>query len=202
MLNTLKNNLETRGFRVSLFASREEASAYLNREIDGTSVGFGGSVTLREMELFASLSSHNEVFSHGERSLLEKYTADEIRTRAMTTEVYISSLNAVSLDGRLVNIDGAGNRIASTAYGHSRVYFVVGKNKIAKTLEDAVWRAKNIAAPKNAQRLGMKTPCAVNAEKCYDCNSPERICCGTLIMDAPMKRQITEIVLVDEELGY
>ena len=201
-LQIVKENLEKKGFKVSVFSDAKEASDYLNKEINNTSVAFGGSMTLAEMGLFDTLKTHNEIWYHSNAELIEKYGREEIFKRAMGADVYISSVNGMSSDGVLINIDGNGNRIASTAFGHTKVYYVVGKNKIEDTFEKAMWRARNIAAPKNAQRLNRKTPCAIKGDKCYNCSSPERICRGILITEAPMSAQETEILLVNENLGY
>ena len=201
-LQIVKENLEKKGFKVSVFSDAKEASDYLNKEINNTSVAFGGSMTLAEMGLFDTLKTHNELWYHSNAELIEKYGREEIFKRAMGADVYISSVNGMSSDGVLINIDGNGNRIASTAFGHTKVYYVVGKNKIEDTFEKAMWRARNIAAPKNAQRLNRKTPCAIKGDKCYNCSSPERICRGILITEAPMSAQETEILLVNENLGY
>lgn len=201
-LQIVKENLEKKGFKVSVFFDAKEASDYLNKEINNTSVAFGGSMTLAEMGLFDTLKTHNELWYHSNAELIEKYGREEIFKRAMSADIYISSVNGMSSDGVLINIDGNGNRIASTAFGHKKVYYVVGKNKIEDTFEKAMWRARNIAAPKNAQRLSRKTPCAIKGDKCYNCSSPERICRGILITEAPMSAQETEIVLIDEHLGY
>lgn len=92
--------------------------------------------------------------------------------------------------------------MASIFYGHERVYLVVGKNKLAKDYDSALYRARNIAAPLNAKRLGMKTPCAVKADRCYDCKSPDRICCGlSVLWRKPMTGEF-EVILIDEELGF
>ncbi len=201
-LEKVKRNLEKRQFSVHICKDKAEAVAYLNAQIDGVSVGFGGSVTLKELNIFDSLSTHNEVWWHNHPKQVQEHGDVAVRKLAENTQVYLSSVNGLSEDGKLVNIDGRGNRIAATADGHERVYFIVGKNKIAPDLEGAIWRARNIAAPKNAQRLCRKTPCAVKGDKCYDCSSPERICRGVLIMEYAMSGQQTEVVLVDEELGY
>ena len=201
-LQIVKENSEKKGFKVSVFSDAKEASDYLNKEINNTSVAFGGSMTLAEMGLFDTLKTHNEIWYHSNAELIEKYGREEIFKRAMSADVYISSVNGMSSDGILINIDGNGNRIASTAFGHKKVYYVVGKNKIEDTFEKAMWRARNIAAPKNAQRLNRKTPCAIKGDKCYNCSSPERICRGILITEAPMSAQETEILLVNENLGY
>ena len=102
----------------------------------------------------------------------------------------------------LINIDGNGNRVASSLYGHKKVWFIVGRNKLAPTYEEALWRARNIAAPKNAQRLGRKTPCAVHGDRCYDCKSPERICRGLVVLWEAVANMEMEVVLIDQDLGY
>lgn len=92
--------------------------------------------------------------------------------------------------------------MASIFYGHRKVYLVVGANKIAKDYDSALWRARNIAAPQNAGRCSVKTPCAVKADRCYDCKSPERICRGlSVLWSKPMTGEF-EVILIDEKLGY
>lgn len=201
-LEKVKKNLENRHYQVSLFEDVKEALQYLNEKIDGTTVGIGGSVTVKEMGLFDSLSCHNEVWWHNDEKQVAQYGVSKIRERAKNTKIYISSINGMSASGQLINIDNTGNRIASTLYGHKKVYLIVGINKIEDTFEKALWRARNIAAPKNAKRFGAKTPCAINGDKCYDCNSPERICRSFSILEAPTKGQETEIILINQCLGY
>lgn len=104
--------------------------------------------------------------------------------------------------GEIVNIDGNCNRVASLLYGHEKVYLVIGRNKIRETYEEALFRARNIAAPLNAKRVGAKTPCAVKADKCYDCNSSQRICRGLCVLWAPPMTGEYVILLINEDLGY
>lgn len=197
-LEHLKKRLEENGFAVSVFATGEEAAAYLNGAIDGRSVGCGGSMTLKELGLYDSLAAHNTLYYHG--------TSDDPKTamkNAMTAEVYILSANAIAEDtGEILSIDGTGNRAASTLFGHQKVYFVAGKNKVSPDFDSALWRLRNVVAPKNAQRLGRKTPCAAKGDKCYNCNSPERICRGLVVHYKKMNSMDMEVVLVDQELGY
>ena len=194
MFDTVKQNLETRGFSVRTFATAAEAAAYLNEAIDGKTVGFGGSMTLKDMGLYELLGSHNEVHWHW-------VNGQEERKTAMGTQVYLSSANGLAETGEIINIDGGGNRVASTLYGHEKVIFVIGRNKLAPTYDEALWRARNIASPKNAQRLGRKTPCALKGDRCYDCKSPDRICRGLVVLWGPMMGMETEVILVDEDLG-
>lgn len=194
----VKQNLEARGFRVSVFATAAEAADYLDSAIDNTSVGFGGSVTLEQMGLYERLERHDRGQLHWRPTV----DGADARQAAMTAEHYITSVNGLAETGELINIDGTGNRVASTLYGHKKVWFVVGRNKLAPTYEEALWRARNIAAPKNAQRLKRKTPCAVKADHCYDCKSPERICRGLVVLWEAIGSMEMEVVLVDEALGY
>ena len=191
---TVKKNLEARGFAVKTFATGAEAAAYLDGAIDGTSVGFGGCLTARELGLYDKLAAHNEVHWHWEGGPGE-------RVAAAHAKVYITSANGLAETGEVINIDGAGNRVAATLFGHEKVYFVIGRNKLAPTYDEALWRARNIAAPKNAQRLGKKTPCAIQGDSCYDCKSPDRICRGLVVLWGPSIGVETEIILVDQELG-
>lgn len=198
-LAQIKQNLEKKGYRVSVFSSGSEAVAYLDREIDGVSVGIGGSMTIKELGLYEVLEKHNDMAWHaaprpGEGSA-------EVMARADRAEVYLSSANAIAASGEIVNIDGNCNRVAATMHGHRRVYFIVGRNKLAPTVEAAIDRARNIAAPKNAKRLGKKTPC-VAAGRCMDCSSPERICRALVLFYCAPRGTETEVVLIDEELGY
>ena len=186
-------------FGVRVFSTKEEALAYLDEAIDAATVGFGGSETLAQMGLYEALAAHNEVHWHHLAAPDEK---DAERAAAAAAEVYVSSANALARTGEIVQIDGVGNRVSSLFYGHSRLYYVIGRNKLADDLEAAVWRARNVAAPLNTRRLGRKTPCALGEQRCYDCLSPERICRGLAVMYEPMPKTATEVILIDEDLGY
>lgn len=198
-LEKTMKSLKDRGFAVSCFATAAEASDYLNGQIDGTTVGVGGSMTLKDMGMYESLSAHNAVYWHW---YPQPDPVDPAGATAATAEVYLSSVNGLAESGEIINIDGTGNRVASMLYGHKRLYLVAGINKIAENYEAALWRARNVASPKNAQRLDRKTPCAAKAERCYDCKSPERICRGLAVLWTPMNGVYTEVVLIGEELGF
>lgn len=192
---TVKKNLEERGYAVRVFSTGREAAEYLDAAIDGKSVGFGGSATLDALGLYERLGSHNEVVWHW------KQEPGPARKAAARTDIYLTSVNGLAETGELVNIDGCGNRVASTLFGHEKVYFVIGRNKLAPTYDEAVWRARNIASPQRAKQLGKKTPCAVKADRCYDCRSPERVCRGLVTLWGPMMGMAAEVLLVDEDLG-
>ena len=190
----VKVNLERRGFAVSCFATAEEAMDYLDRKLDGKTIGIGGSMTIRDMGLDQRLGTHNQIIWHWKDGSLQD---------AAAAQVYLTSVNGLAETGELINIDGTGNRVASAIFGHEEVYYIVGVNKLAPNYDKALWRARNIASPKNAQRLGKATPCAAKGDRCYDCSSPQRICRAlTVLWEAPGGIGKSEVVLIDQELGY
>jgi len=191
-------NLKDRGFAVSRFESKEAAAEYLLSSISGTTVGIGGSGTVAALDIYERLRENNEVYWH-----LMDGLKPETAKQASSARVYLSSANAIAETGEIVNIDGRGNRVAATLYDKDKVYIIVGTNKFTDDFDSAVWRARNIASPKNAKRLGVKTPCAVKADRCYDCRSPQRICNGLVVIWGKMLAVgELEVVIIDEELGY
>lgn len=191
-------SLTARGFAARYFETAAEAAAAIDAAIDGKTVGFGGSVTLEQLGLFDRLSTHNTVFWHWKQS------PAEARQSSMTAQVYLLSANAVAETGEIVNIDGTGNRVAASLYGHERVMFVAGVNKLAPDLSAAIARAKDVAAPLNARRLGCKTPCVLSEPmRCHDCASPTRICNVTAVIDRPPRSVAQmDVILIGEPLGY
>ena len=187
-------NLRLRGFRVSRFTDGDEAAAYLARQVKGCTVGFGGSKTLESLGLYELLSQNNKVYWHW------KAPAAEARRQAAFTDVYCCSANAISEDGEILNIDGTGNRLAGTLFGHERVYIVAGTNKICPDFDAALKRARNVAAVQNAARLGKKPPCQIDGV-CHDCHGPECICRALTVLWAPMNGMETEVILIDGDLG-
>lgn len=196
---TLKKRLEANGFAVSVFDTAAQAADYLSDSVKGMSVGLGGSMTLKEMGVEERLKANNIVYWHWNS------TADpnESLRQAMTTDVYLLSANAIAEDtGEILNIDGTGNRVSSSLFGHKKVYFVVGRNKVSPDYESALFRLRNVVSPKNAQRLGRKTPCAAKADKCYNCDSPERICNTLVVFYKKIRSMDMEVILINEDLGY
>ena len=192
------DSLTHEGFSVRYFDTASEAADYLAGSISGKTVGIGGSVTIEQMGLYDRLAQNNTVYWHW------RTNDTATRTAAASAEVYLCSANAIAETGEIVNIDGSGNRVAATLYNHERVVFVAGINKLAEDYASAVYRARNVAAPLNTRRLGLKTPCAVGKEiKCYNCSSKDRICCGVATLLWPMRSvKTTEVVLIGESLGY
>lgn len=196
----LQETLRAQGYIAEVCETKEEAAAYIDSQIDHRVVGIGGSQTVAQMKLFDRLASHNEVFWHDEKP--EGMTVMETRQAATRAEVYISSVNAISMDGVIINIDNTGNRVAAISFGPDKVFLVIGENKVAEDYDSALFRARNVAAPKNAKRLNRKTPCALTGDKCYDCKSPERICRNlSVLWNRPAGIEY-HVVLINEELGY
>ena len=193
-LTAVSNRLQRSGYIVRIFPTAASAARYLSDTIFGKTVGFGGSMTLEALGLWDSLSLHNTVYSH-----LHGFSAGP---EAANAQIYISSVNALAETGEIILIDGDGNRASAVLFGHEKVYFVIGHNKLASTYDAAIWRARNIAAPLNARRKQKKTPCAIKADRCYNCNSPERICRAMVTLWRPLSGMETEIILIDEDLGF
>ncbi len=193
----LKSTLTGNGFQVKLFNSIVEAKEeLLSQIITEESVGIGGSITVQEMDVYEELKARgNDIYWHWRKDV------ENAIIKAINADTYITSTNAITMDGKLVNMDGNGNRVASMIFGHKNVYIIVGKNKICKDYDEARERIRNIAAPMNAKRLNLNTPC-VHTGKCMDCNSPQRICKAEVVLHRnPGSTQI-HIYLIDEEIGY
>lgn len=205
-LSACAMQLSNKGYKTATVDGAAEASSLILEHVPPDStVGCGGSVTVRDLGLMEALKERgNPVVCHWLESGGFSETF-ETRKRAMSADYYLTSTNALSANGELVNIDGVGNRVAAMTFGPGQVIVIAGRNKITATLDEAMDRAKNVAAPLNARRvaekLGKDLPC-VKAGKCVDCSSPLRICCVTTIFER--KPMLTDIfvVLVDEDLGY
>ena len=196
-VDELLNNLKIRGFVPHYFEGVDEAQKFFLGELDGFTIGMGGSVTISQLDLYNLLGRRNTVYCHS----FDK--SEGVLKRAALARAYISGANAIAATGEIVNIDGRGNRVSSIIWGaeRERVYIVAGVNKITPDLPSAILRAKNVAAPLNAQRLQRKTPCAAKGDKCYNCNSPDKICRVLTVLTNPTSAQ-THVVLVGCELGY
>ena len=189
-------------YDVSRFAERTAAADHLAAEIRGKRVGFGDSETLRALSLYERLSEHNEVIDPpraGHVGGIEAFLA--AGREALMTDVFLLSANAITEEGQILNMDGAGNRVAGSLFGHEKTYFVVGINKLVPDISAGIERIHRIAAPRNAHRKGKKTPCAKDGTRCYDCVALERICNALTIHYKKMSYRPMELVLIEEELG-
>lgn len=193
--------LKRNRYHVSVFDTAVQATDYLDRELDGEVIGFGDSKTMMSMALYGRLSAHNEVHDPNQSRNNDEFL--RIAKECLTTDIYMTSVNAMSETGEMVNIDGTGNRIAGSIFGHEKVYFIAGTNKIEPDLEKAIWRARNIAAPLNSKKYDLQTPCVIKGDKCYDCASPDRICNAmTIYMKKMNDIEDVEVILIKEELGF
>ena len=183
------------GYQIQYFETGKEAEEYLNQILDQTTIGIGGSKSIDTLGIYDSLSKHNKVYWH--------WKDPSTRKEASQAKVYLTSANGMSINGEIVNIDGTGNRLASMLYGHDHLIIIAGINKMCGNLEEAIYRARNIAAPLNARRFNVDTPCVKAEMKCYDCNAKARICHGMVTLFKPMNGiQTTEVILINENLGY
>ncbi|MBR4597691.1 MAG: lactate utilization protein [Opitutales bacterium] len=190
------SNFRKKGFFSEFFEDKNDALKYVLNEVGSSGVGIGGSMTIHELGWFEPLKKRGKTIWHW----FEKY--DGILEEENAAPCYITSANAISADGAIINIDANGNRIAAAGFGAKKVFVVCGENKIERDIPSALLRAKNIAAPMNAKRLNRKTPCAIKADKCHNCNSPERICRITSITTFPITRMQTHIIFIAGSWGY
>jgi len=200
-INALKEN----GFEAFYFSNKEDA---VKKVLDivplDAHVGLGGSVTLREMGLPTMLLSRGNVLADHWAARQQGVSSEEmlrIRKNQLNSDVFISSTNAITEDGELINRDGGGQRVASMIFGPKQVVIVAGINKIVSTIEEGLERIMNYAAPINAKRLNRKTPCVVTGI-CSDCKSDDRICNVTSIIHRKLGNTPTTIILIGEKLGY
>ena len=181
--------------------SKEDALAKALKLIpEGSKVAWGGSMSIEEIGLKKAIieGNYNELNRDLAKNPEEK-RAIEIAT--YDADYFLTSANAVSEDGVIVNIDGNSNRVSAIAYGPKHVLMIVGMNKIVKDAENALSRARNEAAPVNAQRFNIDTPCKKTGA-CFDCLSPSSICCQFLITRRSMHAGRIKVILVNDELGF
>ena len=200
-ITKLLNSFKNRGIEGHYFKNVAQVKEYLYSSLEkNASIGFGGSMTFeKETALYEELKNNSKY------KLIDRYNKDEsieeINSKMINCDYFFMSSNAISLDGQLVNIDGRGSRLAYLLYGPKNVIIIAGVNKIEEDLHKAIYRARNVAAPKNAVRLHRNTPCASQG-RCYDCLSPDCICANIVITRRSHIPNRIKVLLVDEELGY
>lgn len=196
--------LERNKFVVHYFETGAEAVAYLKHRIQNKCVAIGDSRTLLEIGVHDALSEANKDVTDIQRPR----PGESFRDTALRTigrDVFLTSVNALSQTGEMVNIDGTGNRVAASLFGSQEVFFVLGVNKITPDLASAIYRARNVAAPLNSKKNKKSSlnPCATLDEKCYDCSSPDRICNALTIYYKKMRNmQTMEVIIINEALGF
>ncbi|MCL2236051.1 MAG: lactate utilization protein [Defluviitaleaceae bacterium] len=201
MNKLIEENFTKRNIGVVFFGCFSEAKEYLLEEIpNSATIGIGNSQTLKGMGITDAFAARGNIVYDKElaKSPEEKM---QLNKQSLLSDYYVSSANAVSADGRIVNIDHSGNRVAALAYGPDRVFLVVGKNKITHTFEQAMTRAKNTSAPANARRAGHNPPC-VELGYCVDCHSPERVCNIISVIEGQSVKGRLTLLIVDEDAGF
>ena len=202
MLKDAVKALLQRGFDAEYFATIDSAcDSVMQRIPENATVGIGGSVTIRELGIIDKLEARgNQVIHHWKKDIA-KESDREIRKKEGLATYYLSSANAITKDGDVINIDGIGNRVAHMIYGPDNVIIIAGYNKIVTDIDEGILRSKEVAAVINANRIGAKTPCATTG-KCIDCDAPGRICrVTTIIQYRPWQTNIS-VLLVNENLGF
>ncbi len=201
-LKKVTKALEKNGFISCLFDRRDDFYRKFLEDIrDIQTIGVGGSVTVRELGLIDRLKEMGKVVVHHWIPGLTEEEDEPTRRKEMVCDAFLTSTNALTESGYLINIDGIGNRVAAMIFGPKKVFVVVGENKIVKNIEEGIGRVKNIAAPLNAQRVKAKVPC-VSSGKCEECDSPHRICRVITIHERPPFRTEIRIYLLNEKLGF
>ena len=195
---TVIKGLESRNMTGYYAKSKEEAlEIALGLIPEGSSVTNGGSMSIQEIGLVDALTKGNYKY-------INRETYEDKRAAALMAydvDVYLGSTNAISNDGILVNIDGNSNRVSAYAFGPKKLVLIVGMNKVADDLDGAMKRARGEAATMNVQRFGLSTPCA-GSGKCFDCKSPDTICCQFLITRYSRHKDRIHVILVNDELGF
>lgn len=195
--------LEKNGFTAVYCATGQHAFDYIISEsADAANIGFGGSMSVAGLGVEAHLKElGKEILNHAAPSLSREERL-EIMRRELTSDLFLSGTNALTLAGELVNIDATGNRVASMLFGPKKVIVVAGRNKLVNgTIQDAIDRVKNWATPPNSKRLNFKTSCAVSG-LCSDCNAPDRLCRITTIIDRKPRFTDLRVLVVNEDLGF
>ena len=201
LAKTVISNLEKRHFEAYYCPTTAEALQKALQLIpEGSSVGWGGSVTIREMGLTKAIHERNYTVIDRDLAKSPEETA-ELQRKCLTTDYFITSTNAMSEDGILVNIDGNGNRLAAICFGPKNVIVICGINKITQNLDAAISRARFTAAPINAGRFDIKTPCKVSG-KCHNCTSPDCICAEVLITRTSRPANRVKVIIVGEDCGF
>lgn len=199
--NTIIKHLEKRN--ISGYYCPDSSSAAdkaLSLIENGSTVSWGGSMSLKESGVIDALKKAPvTLLDRADAQSPEEVQA--IYRKAFSADYYLMSSNAITLDGQLVNIDGTGNRVAALTFGPSHVILVVGMNKVTKTVEEALDRVHNVAAPPNAVRLGSDTPCG-RTGVCANCLSPECLCSQVLVTRYSRTSGRIHVILVGESLGY
>ena len=194
--------LQKNGFTAFYAEDRQKARQEILKLIpDGATVGVGGSITIRQIEVLPELTkAGHRIYDHWTPGLSPEEVL-AIRRAQLTCDVFLTSANALTLDGQIVCSDAIGNRVCAMTFGPSKVIISVGANKITKDVDDALKRVKEVAAPHALKESGLDLPC-IETGYCHDCKSPQRGCRITLILERRPLFTDTTVVVIGEELGF
>lgn len=200
-LKQIINNFNQRKIEVQYFTTGLDFKTYLKDIIpEGSIVGIGNSMTLKTMQISETLS--HQGFKVLDKTLARnKEESDILKKKSLLADWYLTGSNAITVDGQIVNIDHSGNRVAAMLYGPDNVIVVIGVNKIEETLDQAINRTRNIAAPLNAKRAGFNPPC-VKLNKCIDCTSQDRVCNYLVVIEGQSKPGRLKLCIIEQELGF
>lgn len=199
-LNKIADALQKRGFEAFVCQTAKEAIDVASSLLkEGESITWGGSMTIRDMGLTRHVKDGRYLVF--DRDEIDPADRDRFAREHFFSDWYFTSSNAITEGGELLNLDGIGNRVASMIWGPKNVLVIVGSNKIVPTLADAYRRVREVAAPKNAQRFEIRTPCKKTG-KCADCLSPDTICAQMVHLRVCKPHGRIRVILVNEELGY
>ncbi|MDD5789573.1 MAG: lactate utilization protein [Spirochaetia bacterium] len=197
LAQTVIKGLESRNMKGFYASSKDDAlKIALSLIPENSTVAMGGCTSANEIGLIDALK--NGKYKYIDRALMEPR---ESLMAAYDADIFLASANAMTSDGVLVNIDGNSNRVSCIAQGPRKVVFIVGMNKVCDDLDSAIKRARTVAAPANAQRFNIDTPCKKTG-RCFDCKTPDTICCQFLITRYSKHPGRINVILVNENLGF
>lgn len=202
LVKSTLDNLRRNNMQGYFLKNRKELFQLLDELIlEDSTVGSGDSATLEQLGVFDFLRNGNYIFYDKHIENLTSAQKREIYIKNFSADNFITGCNAITADGKLVNIDGNGSRVAPMIYGPSQVIVVVGKNKIVENINEAIERVRQIAAPLDAKRLNKETPCT-KLGRCIDCKHPQRICNNLVVIARQFDNKRIKVIIVDEDLGY
>ena len=194
--------LNKNNFKACYFATRDEAVNHIMGLIPAdATVGIGGSWTIKQLHIDNLVEERGHTVYNHNKPGLSPETVLDYRRKQLSCDVFLTSTNALTSDGKLVNTDGVGNRVAAMMFGPKKVIVVAGINKVADTLAEAEKKVKMNAAPINNKRFNKNNPC-VKTGICMDCSSPERICNLTTVIHKKPPLTDMYVVIIGEELGF
>jgi len=202
LISNLLKNFFHRNMKGYFVENKKELMDLIEELVpEKSTIGCGDSMTLEECRLYDFFRNGNFDFKDKYRKGITKEEKQKIYIENFSVDTFISSANAITEDGKIFNIDGNGSRVAPIIYGPKQVLIIVGINKVVPKIEDAIKRARQIAAPLDAIRLNKKTPCST-LRYCVDCKSPDRICNSFVAIEGQFIKDRVKIIIINENLGY